>query len=145
MFESSLTTQDLNAFLEDYMEYLGWFHIDALPVAHFETIEHKRFNVTSSLWGPGEPSGDGWCGNMLLGQKGWRVNDESCYVNIGFVCQKKKNTSGKETNKIYNSEIKYYFKFYLALCSLTICSSELPVNNYLNRCIYNYYYYCYAI
>ena len=103
VFESSLTTQDLTAFLEDYMEYLGWFHIDALPVAHFVTTEQKQFSLTSSLWGPGEPSWDGWCGNMILGQKGWRVNDESCYVNIGFVCQTKTNTSGKETNIIYNS------------------------------------------
>ena len=100
VFEKSLTTRDLTKFLEDYMEYSGQFYSGAHSVRtrQFSTIEYKLFNRTSSLWGPGEPSGDGSCGNMLLGQKGWRVNDESCYTNIGFVCQKKKNTSGKVTN-----------------------------------------------
>ena len=100
MFDNSLSTQDLTNFLDDYMEYLGRFYSGAHAVKlwHFSTIENKRFNSTSSLWGPGEPTGDGLCGNMLLGRKGWRVNDESCYVNIGFVCQKKKNTSGKDTS-----------------------------------------------
>ena len=100
MFEKSLTTRDLTKFLEDYMEFSGQFYSGAHSVRtwQFSTIEYKLFSHTSSLWGPGEPSGDGSCGNMLLGQKGWRVNDESCFVNIGFVCQKKINTSGKVTN-----------------------------------------------
>ena len=100
MFEKSLTPHDLTKFLEDYMEYLGQFYSGAHVVRTrlFSTIEYKPFNPTSSLWGPGEPSGDGPCGNMLWGRKGWRVNDASCYLNIGFVCQKKQNTAGKETN-----------------------------------------------
>ena len=102
-FESNLTTQYLTAFLEDYMEYLGWFHIGArvVPTGHFITIEYKQFNRTSSLWGPGEPSGDGLCSNMLFRQEWegrWRVNDAPCNIKMGFICQKKQNTSaGKET------------------------------------------------
>mgnify|MGYP002260108931 FL=1 len=82
------------------MEYLGQFYSGAHRVrtVQFVTIENKQFNHTSSLWGPGQPSGNGLCGTMLLTRKGWRVNDYSCHKNIGFVCQKKKNTSGKETN-----------------------------------------------
>ena len=105
-FESSLTTQYLTGFLEDYMEYLGWFYIGthAVGTGHFITIEYKQFNQTSSLWGPGQPSGDGLCSDMLfkLEWKGrWRVNDEPCNKKIGFVCQKKKITSaGKEPAKL---------------------------------------------
>ncbi|XP_067041831.1 uncharacterized protein [Acropora muricata] len=97
-FESNLTTQYFTEFLEDYMEYLDWFHIGARAVrtGDFITIEYKQFNRTSSLWGPGEPSGDGMCSNMLFKQEWegrWRVNDAPCNIKMGFVCQKKKNTS----------------------------------------------------
>ena len=100
IFEKSLTTQDLTKFLEYYMEYLSQFYSGAHGVRtlQFLTIENKQFNHTSSLWGPGQPSGNGLCGTMLLRQKEWRVDDDSCHINIGFVCQKKKNTSGKEKN-----------------------------------------------
>ena len=100
VFEKGLTTRDLTKFLDDYMEYLGQFYSGAHSVRtlQFSTIEYKLFNRTSSLWGPREPSGNGLCGNMLLGQKGWRVNDDFCFINIGFVCQRKMNTSGKVTN-----------------------------------------------
>ena len=107
MFESTLTTQYLTGFLEDYMEYLGRFYIGAraVPTGHFITIEYKPFSRNSSLWGPGEPSGDGLCSDLLFKQEWqgrWRVNDESCNKKIGFVCQKKMNTSaGKETAKLY--------------------------------------------
>ena len=108
MFESTLTTQYLTGFLEDYMEYLGRFDIGAraVPTGRFITIEYKQFSRTSSLWGPGEPSGDGLCSDMLFKPKWqgrWRVNDESCNkFKIGFVCQKKMNTSaGMETAKLY--------------------------------------------
>ena len=82
------------------MEYLSHFYSGAHSVrtVQFLTIENKQFNHTSSLWGPGQPSGNGLCGTMLLTRKGWRVDDESCHIKIGFVCQKKKNTSGKDTN-----------------------------------------------
>ena len=119
MFEKKLTTQDLTKFLEDYMEYLGQFHSGAYGdrTWQFSTIEYKSFNRSSSLWGPGEPSGDGSCGNMLLGQKGWRINDDSCSINIGFVCQKKKKTSGKETKciityKLLNTNLVFSYIMY---------------------------------
>ena len=105
MFESTLTTQYLTGFLEDYMEYLGRFYIGAraVPTGHFITIEYKPFSRNSSLWGPGEPSGDGLCSDMLFKQEWegrWRVNDESCIKRAGFVCQKKMTISaGKETAK----------------------------------------------
>ncbi|XP_067041821.1 uncharacterized protein [Acropora muricata] len=94
MFESNLNTQYLTGFLEDYMEYLGSFHTGAssLKTGRFITIEHQQFSRTSPLWGPGEPSGDGFCSVMLLHSR-WRLNDESCSNKRGFVCQKKKNTS----------------------------------------------------
>ena len=102
MFESNLNTQYLTGFLEDYMEYLGSFHTGAsrLKTGRFITIEHQQFSRTSPLWGPGQPSGNGFCGVMWL-YSGWRLNDESCNNKRGFVCQKKKNSSaGKETAKL---------------------------------------------
>ncbi|KAK2568097.1 MAM and LDL-receptor class A domain-containing protein 2 [Acropora cervicornis] len=121
VFEKSLTTRDLTKFLEDYMEYSGQFYSGAHSVRtrQFSTIEYKLFNRTSSLWGPGEPSGDGSCGNMLLGQKGWRVNDESCYTNIGFVCQKKKNTSVSECEISWFNVGGLCFRVYVGNISAT--------------------------
>ena len=82
------------------MEYFGQFYSGAHSVEplQFLTIEDKQLSRTSSLWGPGEPSGNGSCGTLFLRKKEWRVYVDSCHVNIAFVCQKRKNTSGKKTN-----------------------------------------------
>ena len=81
MFESTLTTQYFDwVFWRIYMEYLGrflhWLHV-LFQTGHFITIEYKQFSRTSSLWGPGEPSGDGLCSNMLFVKKLGRDDGES--------------------------------------------------------------------
>ncbi|XP_074619397.1 uncharacterized protein LOC141878381 [Acropora palmata] len=121
MFEKNLTTRDLTKFLEDYMEFSGQFYSGAHGVKtwQFSTIENKMFSCTSLLWGPGEPSGDGSCENMLLGQKGWRVNDKSCFVNIGFVCQKKMNTSVSECEISWFNVGGLCFRVYVGNISIT--------------------------
>ena len=105
--ENSLNRHAFFAFLDGYMEYLGYFHVGAhiLSSERWITVEYQPFDSTSSLWGPGEPSGDGRCANMMLGEKwrkdwrgeGWRLGSDLCNLNIGFVCQKKKTTSGTNT------------------------------------------------
>lgn len=104
-FENSLNGYALSTFLDGYMEYWGLFHVGAevLSSERWITVENQPFDSTSSLWGPGEPSGDGWCANMMLGEKwrkdwrgkGWRLDSDSCNINLGFVCQKDTTTPGK--------------------------------------------------
>ena len=63
------------------------------------TVLNEPFDSQSSLWGPGEPSGDGLCGDMLFRENWspkWRINDEKCSMRIGFVCEKQKTASGKD-------------------------------------------------
>lgn len=48
-----------------------------------------------NLWGPNEPSGDGKCGSLLNAVRwkfnwlgyGWRWNDQSCWVQTGYICE----------------------------------------------------------
>lgn len=106
-FENSLTTHALSTFLDGYVEYWSGFHVGAqiLSSERWITVGYQEFDSTSSLWGPGEPSGNGWCANMILGEKwrkdwrgkGWRLDSDVCNINLGFVCQKKKTTSGTNT------------------------------------------------
>ena len=54
-----------------------------------------NFSRKNSLWGPGEPSGDGKCGSFLNAISwdsawqgyGWRWNDEKCINRKGFICE----------------------------------------------------------
>ena len=106
-FENSLNRHALSTFLDGHMEYWGWFHVGAqiLSSEGWITVEYQPFDAALSLWGPGEPSGDGRCANMMLGEKwrkdwrgkGWRLGSDLCNMNIGFVCQKNNTTPGKNT------------------------------------------------
>lgn len=63
--------------------------------SHWEWFSGARVN--SKFWGPGQPSGDGKCGNFIKGEEwdtkwrgyGWKLNDEPCNDKSSFICQKK--------------------------------------------------------
>lgn len=106
MFENTVKPKKITEFVDEYIE--GWetFYVGAYVVStgQWITVNSQIFDSKSSLWGPGQPSGDGWCADMLFGEKwdpkwkgkGWRLNDESCYLTTGFICQKLKNPYGKD-------------------------------------------------
>ncbi|XP_031561610.1 uncharacterized protein LOC116297509 isoform X2 [Actinia tenebrosa] len=66
-------------------------------------IEHGHWewfsgaSVNPIFWGPGQPSWDGQCGNLIKGEEwdsnwlgyGWKLNDEPCNDPSSFICQKK--------------------------------------------------------
>jgi hypothetical protein len=56
-----------------------------------ETIKWQWMNgdkMLSNFWGPGEPSGKGYCGSLLNGHcKGWLWYDESCEISKQFICE----------------------------------------------------------
>ena len=95
----------LSRFIDDYMEDLGYFNrfsVGAHTTKRWITVRKQLFPAQSLLWGPSEPSGDGWCTEMKFREKwnsywkGWRINDKTCLSKEGFVCEKPKNTSGTD-------------------------------------------------
>lgn len=105
---SKAHAQKINEFVDDYLDEWGYFYVGAYAVSDGQwiTVENKTFSLTKfqSLWGPFEPSGDGWCADMIFGEKwdnkwkgkGWRINDEVCSSEIGFICEKKNLVPGKK-------------------------------------------------
>ena len=87
----------------------GFFFVGAHAVStgRWITVRKQLFPTQSLLWGPSEPSGDGWCTELIFGEKwnsnwkgkGWRINDQDCFSKEGFVCEKPKNTSGTDNIK----------------------------------------------
>ena len=92
----------LSRFIDDYMGALEYFFVGAYTTERWITVRKQLFPAQSLLWGPSEPSGDGWCTEMKFGEKwnlywkGWRINDKDCSSKEGFVCEKPKNTSGTD-------------------------------------------------
>ena len=94
----------LSRFIDDYMGALEYFFVGAHVISdgRWITVRKQLFPAQSLLWGPSEPSGDGWCTEMKFGEKwnshwkGWRINDKACLSKGGFVCEKPKNTSGTD-------------------------------------------------
>ena len=94
----------LTNFIDAYMDEWGYFYVGAYAVSdgRWITVKNQPFSTKSSLWGPAEPSGDGWCADLIFAEKwnpnwegkGWRVNDQPCITKQGFVCQKQKGASG---------------------------------------------------
>ena len=46
-------------------------------------------HVTSDMWGPREPSGNGQCGSIAHEShwKDWALNDVPCSTRLGYICQ----------------------------------------------------------
>ena len=93
----------LSRFIDDYVEDLGYFSsffvgAHAISDGRWITVRKQLFPAQSLLWGTSQPSGDGWCTDLIFEEKwnskGWRINDQNCLSKEGFVCQKPKNTSG---------------------------------------------------
>ena len=97
----------LSRFIDDYTGALVDFFVGAYTTERWITVRNQLFPAHSLLWGPSQPSGDGWCTDLIFAEKwlsqwkgkGWRVNDGSCWSKRGFVCQKPKNTSGTDSIK----------------------------------------------
>lgn len=112
--KSGLEPQKITEFIDDYLHVDQWsyFFIAAYASNHGPWITVKNeafpFNKYSSLWGPYEPSGDGWCGDLILGEKwndywkgkGWRINDGACLTKEAFICQKQKHGSSKNISHL---------------------------------------------
>ena len=91
----------LSRFIDDYVEDLRYFFVGAHAISdgRWITVQKQLFPAQSLLWGTSQPSGDGWCTDLIFEEKwnskGWRINDQNCFSEEGFVCQKPtKNTSG---------------------------------------------------
>ena len=93
----------LSRSIDDYVEdlgYLRFFFVGALIISdgRWITVRKQLFPAQSLQWGTSQPSGDGWCTDLIFEEKwnskGWRINDQNCLSKEGFVCEKPKNTSG---------------------------------------------------
>ena len=99
MFENTLKLHSITEFIDEYMDEWETFFVGgyAVNTGRWITVTNALFDSKSPLWGPGEPSGDGVCTDMLFNENWipkWRINDEDCSLEIGFVCQKPM-TAGK--------------------------------------------------
>lgn len=112
MLESDAKPQSLTKFIDEYAVEWEYFYVGAYAASdgRWITVNNQLFPSKSSLWGPLEPSGDGWCADMIFGEKwnsnwngkGWRINDAACLAKNGFVCQKQKDASGEDFGKELN-------------------------------------------
>ena len=93
----------LSRSIYDYVEDLGFYNdffigAHAISDGRWITVRKQLFPAQSLLWGTSQPSGDGWCTDLIFegkwNSKGWRINDQNCLSKEGFVCQKPKKTSG---------------------------------------------------
>ena len=110
------TLSSLSRFMDEYLEEQVYFFVGAYAISdgRWITARKQLFPAQSLLWGPSEPSGDGWCTDLIFGEKwnsnwkgkGWRINDENCLSKEGFVCQKPKTTAGNNT-KNYQTNLVY--------------------------------------
>ena len=100
VFENTLKLHLITKFIDEYMDeretiFVGGYAVDT---GQWITVTNEVFASKSSLWGPGEPSGDGLCGDMRFRENWnpkWRINDEDCSSELGFVCQKPMTGAGK--------------------------------------------------
>ena len=106
VFAKGFEPHKITKFIDDYEDELSYISVGAYASdGRWITVKNKPFpkNKYSSLWGPYEPSGHGWCGDLIFGEKwnnnwrgkGWRINDNSCLTLEAFVCQKTKHDSSK--------------------------------------------------
>ena len=103
----------LSRFIDEYMGALVDFFVGAHTTERWITVRKQLFPAQSLLWGPSEPSGDGWCTEMKFGEKwnsnwkGWRISDKACLSKEGFVCEKPKNNSGTDNIKNGQTNLVY--------------------------------------
>ena len=108
--------QKISEVLDEYLNEWENYYVGAHAVSDSQwiTVRNKifPFDKFQSLWGPYEPSGDGWCGNMINGEKwndawkgkGWRINDVNCFSRQGYICEKKTSISGED--KVFLKQTK---------------------------------------
>ena len=112
VFKHGIKLQEFSEFIDDYLDEWRRFHVGArytISNGRWITVKNETFSLNKfqSLWGPFEPSGDGWCADMIFGEKwdnkwkgkGWRINDEVCSSKIGFICEKQNLVSGKDDHR----------------------------------------------
>lgn len=115
MIKRGLEPHKITKFIDDYLDRWSYFFTGAYAEhgnsGQWITVKNESFpfNKYSSLWGPNEPSGDGWCGDLILGEKwnsywkgkGWRINDGACLTEEAYICQRQKNESSKNAGYCY--------------------------------------------
>ena len=112
MFENTMRPHSITEFFDKYMMEWETFYVGgrAANTGQWVTVTNKLFDSHSSLWGPGEPSGDGLCGDLLLFENSnpkWRVNDDNCLYSVGFVCEKQKTDAGKDSGEHFKCAVLY--------------------------------------
>ncbi len=107
VFENGFEPHKITKFMNDYLDEWAYISVGAKASSdgRWITVKNESFSLNkySSLWGPNEPSGDGWCGALIFGEKwdvswrgkGWRINDDACLAKGGFVCQRQKQDLSK--------------------------------------------------
>ncbi|PFX21360.1 G-protein coupled receptor GRL101 [Stylophora pistillata] len=110
--------------LDEYLNEWGFYYVGAHAMSRSQwiTVRNEIFSLDKfqSLWGPYEPSGDGWCGNMINGEKwndawkgkGWRINDVDCLSSQGYICEKKTSISGASCEDGWFEVEKSCFKIF---------------------------------
>lgn len=112
MFENTMRPHSITEFFDEYMMEWETFYVGGhtANTGQWITVTNELFDSDSSLWGPGEPSGDGLCGVMLLVENWnpkWRINDDNCLYNVGFVCEKQKTAAGKDFGEHFKCAVLY--------------------------------------
>ena len=118
VIKSGLEPHQITKFVDDYLDQWSYLFTGAYAEhatnGHWITVKSESFpfNKYSSLWGPHEPSGDGWCGDLILGEKwndqwkgkGWRINDGACLTQEAYICQRQKHDSSKNVGCQFHLE-----------------------------------------
>ena len=112
VFENTMRPHSITEFFDKYMMEWETFYVGgrAANTGQWITVTNKLFDSHSSLWGPGEPSGDGLCGDLLLVESWnpkWRINDDNCLQSVGFVCEKQKTDAGKDSGEHFKCAVLY--------------------------------------
>ena len=110
VFENGAEPHKLTQFIDDYVDEWSYFSVGAYAASDGRWITVKNepfsFDKYSPLWGPYEPSGDGWCGDLISAEKwndywkgkGWRINDATCLSKEAYICQRQKHYSSKNVS-----------------------------------------------
>lgn len=139
MIKSGLEPHKITKFTDDYLDQLSYFYTGAYAAhtnnGQWITVKNESFpfNKYFSLWGPYEPSGDGWCGDLILGEKwndywkgkGWRINDGDCLTKEAYICQRQKHVSSKKVDYChlkYMSRPRHWLETSLEL--LVVCCAS---------------------
>ncbi|XP_048584250.1 uncharacterized protein LOC5517652 isoform X2 [Nematostella vectensis] len=117
--KTSREMTNLHSYFSMFPEVLARYYLlGASARSEYRWQWLSRAEADQKMWGPGEPSSDGNCGNLLRADgwdskwagHGWRLNDELCAYRQGYICQMKKGNQscydGWETIDDYCFEFK---------------------------------------